>query len=75
MKELRSRASTIEYIRKYGIFQYLNQYHLPDASGYIYHFERARGLIKKHYPIYKKKIELWEVLHNLEVIKPREDNR
>jgi hypothetical protein len=75
MKELRSRASTIEFIRKYSIFKYLNTYHLPDETGYTYHREIVRGILKKHFPIYAKRIELWEVLHSLKIIEPKEDNR
>lgn len=68
-QELRSQASVIEYIRKHGIFNYLNNYHLPDETGFVYHYAGARAGLKKHYPIYKKQIELWERLHGLKEAK------
>jgi hypothetical protein len=68
-KELNTWASTIEYIRKHGIFKYLDKWHTLVPPDFLpLHHKSARAYLKKHYPIYAKKIELWEVLHDLTVI-------
>jgi len=67
MKELKTILSTITFIRQNSIFEYLNLYHLPNENG-LEHAEWVRGSIKKKYPIYRQKIELWEKVHGLPVI-------
>ena len=76
MKELHTIMSTIEYIRKKSIFKYLDNYQMERPDGERpEHAERVRGILKKRYPIYTKRIELWEVLHGKRIMKPWDTNR
>jgi len=70
VREISTLQQVFDYIDENGVFAYLDKYQLPiDWRPYAFHNEYVRGTIKVKYPLYKKRIELWEKLHGLPIIK------